>query len=531
MGDFYKMKIGKTLQDIKRKSKEQSKRKNYMGWFQSFGGEAPINNAFFNMAMGTADSSVAGTSADGSVGAVSSMGEKLQKRNKDFIGDNKMTEGKDTVTLYLDESHSEDGKIVVDKDDVVKALVSLLYYSPEYIDKDDEEIESDVLSNFDKDVDLYYNDLVDIFYKPLEDCAYDCDSDPYFLQYTFDGIDSDDPKIEVTEYESPSEYKFDEDWNDTDFDDEDADDRFELIDRKTVYDSNGFTTEYSMYYDSLEDKYVMVFGDSDLYRPEDEYYDAEFDDEKTAREWFDNYRGFEDEDDYNFDVDECIHKERILPSYVKEKPIVNESYSDKITLCDSLASDAVELCHNFFKFNPATRKFKISPDEREELILDFLGDAREESHQAGFSDEEENVLIKELSNYFNVHKPKVGQPAVFYGSLFKLDRTKEFIKNNHKSGLDKKESFKYDDTPLNETAMSDLAFDVEFEQDYVDKLKRNISYLEKELDFLKNTAPKEIRRGGAFDSQEEIDDAIKATEREKDRLVAKYKIIMRGKNK
>lgn len=190
-----------------------------------------------------------------------------------------------------------------------------------------------------------------------------------------------------------------------------------------------------------------------------------------------------------------------------------------------LASDAVELCHNFFKFHPVTRKFKISPDEREELILDFLGNAREEAHQAGFSDEEEKLLVNELTNYFNTYKPKVGEPAVFFGSLFKLDRTKSLIETNYISKLNKQESFKYDDIPLNETATSDLAYDVQFEDGYVDKLKKNIYDLEKELDFLKNTAPKEIRSGGAFDSQEEIDDAVKATERELNLQRAKYNII------
>ena len=434
------MKIGKTLQDIKRKSKEQSKRKNYMGWFQSFGGEAPINNAFFNMAMGTADSPTVGTtSADGSVGAVSSVGEKLQKGNKEFTGDNKMKNGKDTVTLYLDESHSEEGKIVVDKDDVVKAIASLLYYSPEYIDKDDEEIESDILSNFDKDVDLYYNDLIDIFYKPAEDCAYDCDNDPYFLQYTFDGIDSDDPKIEVTEYESPSEYKFDEDWNDIDFDDEDADDRFELIDRKTVYDSNGFTTEYSMYYDSLEDKYVMVFGDSDLYRPEDEDYDAEFDDEKTAREWFDNYNGFEDEEEEDYDFEDLEENKKYIKS----------NYSESVSPYDEL-------------------QYEI--DDSDDL------DNRK-----------------------------------FYEKMF----SKKPIKNNS----------------INEGEVKEIDIEMQEDSHLEDKLKKDIDALNNELNFLKNQAPREIKAGGAFESQEEIDDAIKATEREKDRLVAKYKIIMRGKNK
>lgn len=458
-------KFGITLADVNKKSKEQSKKKNYMGWHQAFGGgEAPINNSIFNMGTGPT------VSADGGIGMVSSVGEDLE----------------------------------MDYEELAKR---------EDLDEKDVFIKKQFDNSF---MPKHKKDCI----KKPQTKEYEYDDD-FTIKGMFEDLDSDDPEVKVTEYECKKP-RFYEDIS------EDEDGGYDLIKIKTIIDSDGFDTEYALYRDNQSGQYFTMFGDMDLYEPDIEYADAVFDSYREAEEWFDSYNGFEDEDDYNFDVDECIHKERILPSYVKEKPIVNESYSDKITLCDFLASDAVELCYNFFKFNPATRKFKISPDEREELIIDFLGNAREESHQAGFSDEEENVLIKELSNYFNSYKPKVGQPAVFYGSLFKLDRTKEFIKNNHKSGIDKKESFKYDDAPLNETATSDLAFDVEFEQDYVDKLKKNISDLEKELDFLKNTAPKEIRRGGAFDSQEEIDDAVKATERELDLQRAKYNIIKRS---
>ena len=70
-------KIGITLEDVLRRSKKQSKRKNYRGWVQSFGGIAPINNAFFNMAMGTASEPCCGGEADGGVGMVGSMGESI----------------------------------------------------------------------------------------------------------------------------------------------------------------------------------------------------------------------------------------------------------------------------------------------------------------------------------------------------------------------------------------------------------------------------------------------------------------------
>lgn len=74
--------------------------------------------------------------------------------------------------------------------------------------------------------------------------------------------------------------------------------QYELVDRKSVLDSDGFSTDYSMYYDALNDRYVFVFGDADIYTPEDEDFDWECDTEEEAREWFDNYTGLLSDEGY-----------------------------------------------------------------------------------------------------------------------------------------------------------------------------------------------------------------------------------------
>ena len=89
------------------------------------------------------------------------------------------------------------------------------------------------------------------------------------------------------------------------------------------------------------------------------------------------------------------------------------------------------------------------------------------------------------------------------------------------------DEFSYDDEPLQESFMSNLDLELQ-DPEYIKKLEKNIKALEDELDFLRNQAPKEIRKGGNFDSQEEIDDAIEQTERELAREQAKYKIIERA---
>ena len=92
--------------------------------------------------------------------------------------------------------------------------------------------------------------------------------------------------------------------------------------------------------------------------------------------------------------------------------------------------------------------------------------------------------------------------------------------------LEEDENFEYDDTPLQESAMSDLDLDTQ-DPEFIEKLEKNIQALEDELEFLENQAPKEVRRGGAFDSQEEIDAAIDETVRELKRERAKLAIIQR----
>lgn len=66
------------------------------------------------------------------------------------------------------------------------------------------------------------------------------------------------------------------------------------IDHKNVLDSDGFYTDYTLYTDG--DTYIAMFGDKDIYGPDPDYADAEFDDEDSAREWFDCYNGFDEED-------------------------------------------------------------------------------------------------------------------------------------------------------------------------------------------------------------------------------------------
>lgn len=71
---------------------------------------------------------------------------------------------------------------------------------------------------------------------------------------------------------------------------------FEEIASKSVPDSNGFYTDYTMYRDIETGEYVFVFGDKDVYTPDQGYFDWTCDTEEEAWSWYDNYTGLADED-------------------------------------------------------------------------------------------------------------------------------------------------------------------------------------------------------------------------------------------
>ena len=102
--------------------------------------------------------------------------------------------------------------------------------------------------------------------------------------------------------------------------------RYFEVDSKQINDYDGFLTDYTMYeeyvipkdewfdflrkykggskspYELMEkwfNRYVFVFGDKELYDPNDGYdeFDYECESDEEAYEWFNNYDGFDDEDE------------------------------------------------------------------------------------------------------------------------------------------------------------------------------------------------------------------------------------------
>lgn len=121
----------------------------------------------------------------------------------------------------------------------------------------------------------------------------DYDVDHVEIVYT---VEDNSDKHEDVEYEywtsgEEVEENLNEDYPNT------VDDRYYRIDIKHVKDSDGFLTDYTWWYDAATDQHIFIFGDSEVYTPEDSSPDWETDSEDTAREWWDNYVGpYEDDD-------------------------------------------------------------------------------------------------------------------------------------------------------------------------------------------------------------------------------------------
>ena len=70
---------------------------------------------------------------------------------------------------------------------------------------------------------------------------------------------------------------------------------------KSVLDSDGFYTDYTLYTNGST--FICMFGDKDIYEPDQAYADYETENEEDAYDWFDNYEGFADEDDAEAEFD------------------------------------------------------------------------------------------------------------------------------------------------------------------------------------------------------------------------------------
>lgn len=111
------------------------------------------------------------------------------------------------------------------------------------------------------------------------------------------------------------------------------DERYEFIDTKSVLDSDGFLTDYTMYRDTETGMYVFIFGDNDFYGPEEDSVDHECETFEEAYEWFNDYNGFDEELD---EIEECDSIEASLED--------GDGYDDRVA---ELKENINKMCFHY----------------------------------------------------------------------------------------------------------------------------------------------------------------------------------------
>lgn len=140
-------------------------------------------------------------------------------------------------------------------------------------------------------------------------------------------------------------------------------DRYELVTRKDVLDSDGFYTEYTWYKDTLTGKNIFIFGDPDFYTPENSTPDYETENDEDAQEWFDSYEGFADDLD---ELEESTRDKKRFKKPIKEDVQETQTPSDHgmSSLINNLIIseyDAIDMYNSAIASAEAEQQFDIIP--------------------------------------------------------------------------------------------------------------------------------------------------------------------------
>ena len=134
---------------------------------------------------------------------------------------------------------------------------------------------------------------------------------------------------------------------------------WELIRQKSVTDSDGFDTEYAWYTNADGTRHVFIFGDSDMYNPDNTEWDWECDTYEEAKEWFEGYNGLEED-------------EEDLDDYVDEGLLINEAKQFSSKELSKLETELIDDLKNYNLF-PEDGTFS-NADTWLELTLQVDGD-------------------------------------------------------------------------------------------------------------------------------------------------------------
>ena len=194
---------------------------------------------------------------------------------------------------------------------------------------------------------------------------------------------------------------------------------------KSVEDSDGFYTDYTLYTDGQT--YICMFGDKNLYEPDASYADYETESEQDAWDWFNSYTGFADEEDEEYEYYDILESNNVKSSRKIHAswnyyPYALYSYTpgdaetgiegDKFDIIDVVKSADEDEAKRYFKskrmWYPNTYVDRISEDDYNAFLKEQEELARYESavkSHNGSADEVINSsyspdLLNDLVNYY-----------------------------------------------------------------------------------------------------------------------------------
>lgn len=134
---------------------------------------------------------------------------------------------------------------------------------------------------------------------------------------------------------------------------------------KSVEDSDGFNTDYTLYTNGQT--YICMFGDKDLYEPDEAYADYETENEQDAWDWFNSYAGFADEED-EYDIYGSEDLESDFNEYEDDIQEISQEFTSENTSINSTKLPAI---FKMVSFEPGTTNIDYGGG-RFDNVADYL---------------------------------------------------------------------------------------------------------------------------------------------------------------
>ena len=134
---------------------------------------------------------------------------------------------------------------------------------------------------------------------------------------------------------------------------------------KSVEDSDGFNTDYTLYTNG--ETYICMFGDKDLYEPDASYADYETENEQDAWDWFNSYTGFADEED-EYDIYGSEDLESDFNEYEDDIQEISQEFTSENTSINSTKLPAI---FKMVSFEPGTTNIDYGGG-RFDNVADYL---------------------------------------------------------------------------------------------------------------------------------------------------------------